>query len=198
MQVIEKIAQQRHHLRQRAGAAARIRAYPTIVMPQQLHDGTGREFGLEPRGGPNGLPQRWSLNNPLGDQASESLRHIRTADHDKSIEGRRLFGHDPISAKSGKAPTERFENRDRGRQPSASRFGNQGKRFADTGIGNRCEQAVVIEGVARDNLPYRAGGKTPRRRARARAKKIELLASRHFPSGYPPAAASASLGGNGL
>jgi hypothetical protein len=55
------------------------------------------------------------LNDPFGDQPSQSLRRIRTADQHERIEGGRLLGHDPISAKTGEAPAQRFENRDRSR-----------------------------------------------------------------------------------
>ena len=120
------------------------------------------------------------MNDPPGDQPNESLRRIGAPNHNERIEGGRLLGHDPISAKTSKAPAEPFENRDRGSQSAASCLGDQRDALADTRIRYRREQAVVIEGVARDDRLGRAGTNIPLRRAGARAKEIELLDSRHF------------------
>jgi hypothetical protein len=150
-------------------------------MPQQLEDGAGRKFGPEPRGCGDGLPQARSLNDAHGDQPNESLRRIAAADQRDRTEGGRLFGHDSISAITGKATAERVENGYGGSQSAASRLGNQGNGIADTGIESGSEQAVVVEGVARDDRPGRAVGGIPPVWAGAHAKEVELLGSRHLP-----------------
>jgi hypothetical protein len=180
MQVIEKIAQPGNRFGPRANAPAGIRPNLRIVMPQQLRYRAERYFGSHLRGSRDGLPQTWTLNDPLGDQPNESLRRIRAADHDERFEGSRLLGHDPIGAKTGKAPAERFENRDRGRQSAASCFGDQRDALADSRVGYRREQAVVIEGVARDDRLGCAARNIPLRRPGARAKEIELVDSLHL------------------
>jgi hypothetical protein len=180
MQVIEKIAQQGNRFGPCASAPAGTRPDLRIVMPQQLNYGVDRDFGSQPRGSGDGLLQTWTLNDPLGDQPNESLRRTGAADHDERIKGGRLLGHDPIGAKTSKAPAERFENRDRGSQSAASRFVDQRDALADTRIRYRREQAVVIEGVARDDRLGRAGRNIPLGRAGPHAKEIELLDNRHF------------------
>ncbi len=180
MQVIEEIAQQGNRFGPCASAPAGVRPNLRIVMPQQLHYRVDREFGSHPRGSRDGLLQTWPLNDPLGDQPNESLRRIGAADHSERIEGGRLLGHDPIGAKPSKAPAEPFENRDRGSQPAASCFSDQRDALADTGIRYRREQAVVIDGVARDDRRGGAARNISPRRAGAHAKEIELLDSRHL------------------
>src|SRR4029077_16863401 len=111
---------------------------------------------------------------------NESLCGIGAADHDERIKGGRLLGHNPPSAKTGKPPAERFENRDRGSRPAASCLGDQRDALADTRIRYRCEQAAVIEGMARDGRLGGAAGNIRLCGAAAHAKKIELLDGHHL------------------
>ena len=165
--------------------AARIRAYSRVVVPQEIEDSAGREFGPEPCGGGDRLPQTWSLNHPFGDQPGHRLCRIGAADHNERIERGRLFRHDPIAAKTRKALTQGFEGGYPCNQPAPSRFGGQSETIAQAGIENRRDQVVIIEGVARDDRPGRAAGRKLFRRPRACAKEIELLGSHHLPLGYP-------------
>jgi hypothetical protein len=185
MEVVEKIAQQRGCFAPRVGEPARIRAYSRVVMPQEIEDSAGREFGPQARGGGDRLQQTWSLNHPFGDQPGHRLCRIRAADHDERIEGGRLFRHDPIDAKTRKALTQGFEGGYRCNQPAPSRFGGQSQTIAEAGIENRRDQVVIIEGVARDDRPGRAPGRKPFRRPRAYAKEVELLGNRHLPLRSP-------------
>ena len=180
MQVIEQIVQQGNRFGPRPSAPAGSGPNLRIVMPQQLHFRADREFGSHPRGSRDGLLQTWPLNDPLGDQPNESLRRVGASDHNERIEGCGLLGHDPISAKPGKAPAERLENRDRGSQSAVSCFGDQRDAVADTGVRYRREQAVVIERVARDARLGHAASNISLRRAGAHAKEIELFGSCHL------------------
>jgi hypothetical protein len=180
MQVIEKIVQHGNRFGPRTRAPAGIRPNLWIVMSQQLHYGVDREFSSHPCGSGDGLQQTWPLNDPLGYQPNEGLRCIGAADHNDRVEGGRLLGHDAISTKTSKAPAERVENRDRSSQSAASCFGGQGDAPADPGIRDRRQQAVVIEGVARDRRLGGAARNIPLRRAGTHAKEIELLDSRHL------------------
>lgn len=93
-------------------------------MAQKIQGCAGRELGPEPCGGGDGPLQAWSLNHGFDDQARDRLCRARSADHDERIEGGRLFGHDPVNTKTGKAPAKGFEGRDRRTQAAPSRLGS--------------------------------------------------------------------------
>jgi hypothetical protein len=193
MEVVEKMEQQTDCFAPRVGEPARVGAYSRVVMPHEIQDSAGREFGPEPCGGGDGLAQTWSLNHPLGDQPDHCVCRIWAADHDERIEGGRLFWNYPIDAKTRKALTQGFEDGDRCMQPAPSRLGGQSETIAEPGIENRRDQVVIIEGVARDDRPGRGAGRKSFRPPCAYAKEVELLGSRHLPLGYPREALSPKL-----
>ena len=137
MEIIEKIAQQRNHFPPSAGAPARSRTNLRVVMPQELQRRGGGECGVKPCGGGDRFLQTRALNHDFGDQANERLGCIGAADGSQGIERSGLLGHDPISAKTGEAPAQGFEDGDRGSQAASSRFGSQGCAVAYAGIGKR-------------------------------------------------------------
>lgn len=93
----------------------------------------------------------------------------------RRINRSRLFGHDPIAVKMGKAPAQRFESGDGGDHAASPRFGGKGDTVGDPCARKRSQKLVRLHGIRRNSRPryvIRAGGFD---RLRQVTEQIELL-----------------------
>jgi hypothetical protein len=121
------------------------------------------------------LRQRWSQDDFAADQPGYCLACLDPADLGEGIEGGRLFGHNLLNTKAGKAPTQRLEARDRRWQPAPSDFGGPSDDVADAGSRGCGDQAVIIEQVPLGHTPRLALGNGWFHGGWAPTKEVKLL-----------------------
>ena len=114
-------------------------------MAQQLQHRGRRQFGAKACGCGNGSLQTRPLNGPPGDQPSERSCRIRAGDLGQRINRGRLFGHDPIGAKTGKTAAQSFESGDRGSHVPPPRFGGESDTVCEACMGQRGQQLLVLD-----------------------------------------------------
>ncbi len=100
---------------------------------------------------------------------------IRAGNLRESINRRRLFGHDPIGAKTGETAAQSFESGYRGGQAPMPRFGNEGNAVRDPCMRKRSQQFFVLHAIRADDRPDHVVGWGEFGRSRDVAEQIELL-----------------------
>ena len=100
---------------------------------------------------------------------------IRAGNLGESVNRGRLFGHDPVGAKTGKTPAQSFESGDRGAHAAPPRFRSEGDTVGDPRMGEAGQQLVVFDGIRRDHrLRHLVRGRGFGR-SRYVAEQIELM-----------------------